>query len=80
MNEVFDRAHHGAAEHIQFHASDQLSIAQLPALELIQAGHESGQNAMFLQDFFIRGALSTHFGKPDTSLHDPIREYTFGFY
>ena len=52
-----------------------LSITRLPALELIQAGHESGQNAMFrgpgLFHMNIAGALSTHFGKPDTSLRDP---------
>ena len=51
------------------------SITRLPALKLIQAGHESGQNAMFqgpgLFHMNIAGALSTHFGKPDTSLCDP---------
>ena len=42
-----------AVEHVQFLAGDQLSIARLCALELIQAGHETGRNAMFLLRFFL---------------------------
>ena len=71
----------GAAEHVQFLAGDQLSIAWLHALKVIWARHESGRNAMlwgaWIPGLFhakIADALRTllmHFSKPDTGSQDP---------
>ena len=67
-----------AAEHIQVLAGDQLSINQLRTLKPIQAGHESGRNAMFwgawIPGLFhakIADALGTSFDEIDLIQEHP---------